>query len=612
MKVAFYARVSTRNQEKRGTIASQLEALRKYAQDQGHELAADYVCTDEGYSGALLARPALDRLRDGARAGAFDAVVVLSPDRLSRKYAYLILIIEELERYGIKVLFLEQPPADDPHSTLLLQIQGAVAEYERTKIAERYRRGKLYRARQGEVFWASVPYGYRHIKRQDGQPPQLAINEQTAEVVRKIFLWHAHERVSVRQIAKRLTTEGVPTPKGGPRWGETTVHRILGREEYLGTIYYNRAQEIAVPNPDGIGYHRKRVTRPASEWIPVSIPALIERELFDQSQQVHIHNERFSPRNLHEEHWLLRQLLRCAECGYKCVCVADKRRPHMPLSYYYRCNKQDRHWTRPHCRPNHMRADLLDETIWREVRRHLLNPALLLKAQKLLHDGEPLDHSLLASQIKSTKKRLEQVLAEKRRLIDAYQQGFLSKAEFGARAKTVQQRAAALNRDLDKLADTYKTSDRTSELLKSLAAFTGTMAATIDALTFHQRQTLVRQVLEEVVIDHGKLKLFFKIPVQHPPAAAPSPPARPLSSELNLRSSCQHAVDVGMIAAGSACGLERQHRAGAAGVRYQALPDGGPSGSKEDAVDCPRAADLQSAGPTRQNAARTTDGERLG
>ncbi len=128
MKVALYARVSTQRQEKKGTIASQLEALHTYAQQQKYEVAEDYVCCDDGYSGTLLARPELDRLRDGAQAGAFDAILILSPDRLSRKYAYLILILEEFERFATPVIFLEQPPSDDPHSVLLVQIQGAVAE----------------------------------------------------------------------------------------------------------------------------------------------------------------------------------------------------------------------------------------------------------------------------------------------------------------------------------------------------------------------------------------------------------------------------------------------------------------------------------------------------
>jgi site-specific DNA recombinase len=180
MKVALYARVSSKLQEKKGTIASQIEALRRHAREKRYTIAKEFVCLDDGFSGATLDRPGLDRLRDGAAGGQFDAVLVHSPDRLSRKYAYLILILEEFERLGVEVLFLEQPPPDDPHSALLVQIQGAVAEYDRAKILERYRRGKLHRARQGEIFWWSVPFGYRHIPRRDDVPAHVVVDEAQA------------------------------------------------------------------------------------------------------------------------------------------------------------------------------------------------------------------------------------------------------------------------------------------------------------------------------------------------------------------------------------------------------------------------------------------------
>jgi DNA invertase Pin-like site-specific DNA recombinase len=154
MKVALYARVSSQRQEKRGTIASQVEALRHYARDHHYSIAENYV-----------------------------------------------------------------------------------------KLAERYRRGKLYRARQGEVFWASISYGYRRRPRQGSVPASLVIYEPEAEVVRKIFHWHAYEGMSIRQIVKRLTREGHTTPKGGRRWAESTVHKIVRQEAYLGTLYYNRSYE---------------------------------------------------------------------------------------------------------------------------------------------------------------------------------------------------------------------------------------------------------------------------------------------------------------------------------------------------------------------------------
>ena len=491
MNVALYARVSTKNQEKHGTIASQLEALRAYAKRQGVEVAEDYVCRDEGYSGVLLARPGLDRLRDGAQAGAFDAIFVLSPDRLSRKYAYLILILEEFERFGVPVTFLEQPPADDPHSALLVQIQGAVAEYERTKLAERYRRGKLYRARQGEIVWNSVPYGYRRVPRRDGVPAHLVIDEAQADVVRKIFAWHAHEGMTIRQITKRLTRESYPTPKGGPQWGETTVHRILRREAYVGTLYYNRSVWDSVPATDGGNGRRKKGLRPPSEWIAISIPPLLERETFERSRARHGPNQQFSPRNLHQERWLLRRLVRCEKCGLKCACVAAA----APSAPYYRCEKQDRVLGRPRCRPNHIRAEALDDLVWQEIRRHLLAPDLLVKAQTSLTQSEALDQSLLSTQLEHIRKRLGQVKGERRRLLDVYQRGFIEKNEFESRISQVADRAAQLQADLESLEQDSQQANASLNLSRRLHDFTSTITGRLDKMTFHERQMLVLSLI---------------------------------------------------------------------------------------------------------------------
>src|SRR4051812_3636553 len=131
MRAAIYARVSTERQERQQTISSQISALRDWADAAGHTLAEAYVFRDEGYSGSRLDRPALDALRDAVRDAAFDIVAVFSPDRLARKYAYQVLLMEEFRRTGCEVVFLHRPISDDPNDQLLLQIQGAIAEYER-------------------------------------------------------------------------------------------------------------------------------------------------------------------------------------------------------------------------------------------------------------------------------------------------------------------------------------------------------------------------------------------------------------------------------------------------------------------------------------------------
>jgi site-specific DNA recombinase len=547
MKVALYARVSSQIQEKKGTIASQVEALRLYAREHQHEIVESYVCKDDGYSGAVLARPALDRLRDGAQAGAFDAMVVLSPDRLSRKYAYLILILEEFERFGTQVLFVEQPPANDPHSALLVQIQGAVAEYERAKLTERYRRGKLYRARQGEVFWASISYGYRRVPRQDSVPAHLVIHEFEAEVVRKMFYWHAYDGMSIRQIDKRLTREGYPTPKGGKCWAESTTHKILRRKDYLGTLDYNKSYEVTVTSPEGVP-RKKKFFRPESEWIPISIPPIIDLETFERSQARHGRNEQFSPRNLKEEHWLLRRLVRCERCGCKCACVADKRRPYLPVANYYRCEKQEPVEGRERCRPNHIRSKPLDELVWEEVRRHLLEPELLLKAQTTLKDTQSLDESFITTQLNNTRKRLSQIQAERRRLLDALQGGFITGAEFEARAPNVSIRIENLKADLKALEEESKNASAGKQLLTRMTDFTKTITDRLDSMTFQEKQELVRTVLDEVVINRNTVKLLFKIPL--PKTKKPDfrnnnqGDRKTVSTELDLRSHCGEGVDM--------------------------------------------------------------------
>ena len=177
MKAAIYARVSTERQEREQTVASQVALLAAWAAAHGHELPEEHRFVDEGYSGARLDRPGLDRLRDAAHDGAVELVVVLSPDRLARRYAYQVLLLEELRRAGCRVVFLQHPISDDPDDQLLLQIQGAIAEYERAVMRERFRRGKLHRARAGQYLGSTPPYGYRYVPKGDGAPGHLVVLE---------------------------------------------------------------------------------------------------------------------------------------------------------------------------------------------------------------------------------------------------------------------------------------------------------------------------------------------------------------------------------------------------------------------------------------------------
>ena len=242
-RAAIYARVSSHRQQKQSTIRSQVAQLRSRVEQEGHQLLDEHILLDDGYSGSYLDRPALDRLRDLVRERAIDAVYIHSPDRLARRYVHQVILMEELERFGCKTIFLEHTPSKDPDSQLLVQIQGVIAEYERAKIAERLRRGKLYHSRQGAVVSWKAPYGYSYV-RYDGERGRWEINKNEAPLIRELFGWVRDEGISVRQATKRLTASPWK-PRGGREvWTTSSVRQILTNEAYYGVSYYNRRRWI--------------------------------------------------------------------------------------------------------------------------------------------------------------------------------------------------------------------------------------------------------------------------------------------------------------------------------------------------------------------------------
>ncbi len=540
MRVALYARVSTERQERQGTIASQLDALHRFAQEHGHEVVGAYVCVDDGYSGSRLDRPGLDRLRDGAEAGAFEAVVVLCPDRLARKYAYQVLILEELEHFGVRVIFLEQPPSEDPHVRLLVQIQGAIAEYERMKITERYRRGKLFRARQGEVVSWKVPYGYRRIPRRDGVPAHLEIAEPEAQVVRQIFAWHVEDRLSIRQIALRLTESAHPSATGLRRWAYSMVGRLLRNEAYIGTLYFNR-YELLGGDATTAGPRRrtKRRTRrrPVSEWIPISVPPLISEELFRRSQAIHPDNSRFSPRHLKSGHYLLRGLVRCRVCDLGTSCHRMRGRDGTFHHYYY-CTGHDllRARSREGCPQRNLRADELDALVWTEVRRHLEDPILILEAYAKLR-AEPVlrPDDVVAQESRALEHKLVEMDREEHRLLDAYQAGLIELPQLERRQGVLRQRRSHVQGGLEMIRSEHTAALRRADLQISLQSFTRSVRAPLATLPFEDRQRLVRAVIERVMVEEGQVDIHFAIPVPEPPNGDGPDRRGQVSGDFHLR-----------------------------------------------------------------------------
>jgi site-specific DNA recombinase len=383
MRVALYARVSTESQQARGTIGSQLAVLRDRVGAEGDEVVAEFC--DDGHSGARLDRPGLDALRDAAEAGLIERVWCLSPDRLARVYAYQVIVLDELARNGVRVRFTDAPAIDDdPQAKLLTQVQGVIAEYERAKIAERYRRGKLFRSRAGEVLAWRTPYGYRRQPRDAHRPARLEVFEPEAAVIRRIFADAAVGGHSLREIIRGLAADGVPPPTGHDRlWSTSTLSKLLRNEAYIGRVYFNRTEAIPDPRP---GRRNKQVPRPREDWIAIAVPALIDERTFEAARRAGRDNSQWSPRRTEPGQWLLRGLVKCGTCGVGTNCHKMRGRNGTWHRYYYCRNHDPIKAGGPdrRCPERNIRSDALDEFVFDQVRAALLRPDVLTAGEQAL------------------------------------------------------------------------------------------------------------------------------------------------------------------------------------------------------------------------------------
>lgn len=241
MRVAIYVRVSTLRQAQAQPFEQQLERLKAHIQANGWILSEQAIYIDDGYSGSSLKRPGLDLLRDRVAAAEFDLVLITSPDRLARNYVHQVLLLEELQRFGCKVEFPDRPMTQDPHDQLLLQICGAVAEYERTLITERMRRGRLLKLRSGLLLpWTHTPYGYRVNPERPRDPAGVRLDPAEAAIVAELFATYLEESTSLFDLARYLFSKEICSPRGKKRWGVASLRGILTNPAYTGQVYAGR------------------------------------------------------------------------------------------------------------------------------------------------------------------------------------------------------------------------------------------------------------------------------------------------------------------------------------------------------------------------------------
>ena len=502
VRAALYARVSSEKQAKQNTIGSQLASLRERIAADGLALLEDHCFVDDGHSGSTLLRPALERLRDAAYAGQLDCLYVLAPDRLARNYAYQFLLMEELQRHGVEIVFLNQSLGKTPEERMLVQMQGVVAEFERAKILERCRRGRRYAAQQGRVSVLSqAPFGYRYHSKQVHGEARFEVDAEQAEVVRQIFDWVGRERVTLSEARRRLHQRGVCSPSGQIRWAPSSLASLLGNSAYRGQALF----------------HSGAVAHDAtSEAIAIPVPALIGEALFATVQEQLQENQRRHRQRRQGEPHLLQGLTVCQVCGRAFVYTWCRRTPAAPAYRYYRCTSmltargQQRTCTNPT-----IAASALEETVWQDVRALLREPRRLAAEyqRRLTHTSPPAESLLWLTQQQAKEQR---VLT---RLIDAYENGLLQKEEFAPRLEKARQRLQDWQTQLDQMQAAQADEQTLEQALGRLEDFATRMETGLREPTSQQQREILTALVKRVEIAPDKIRVIYKI---HPLAAEPA------------------------------------------------------------------------------------------
>jgi site-specific DNA recombinase len=394
----LYARVSTDEQARSGySLAQQLEALREYAAREGYEVLEEV--SDPGQSGASLERPGMDRVRDLVALGGVAVVLAQDRDRFAREPAYHYLLKREFEEHGTKIRALNDRGDESPEGELTDGILDQLAKYEKAKIAERTRRGKLRKAREGRVICGATPtYGFRYNETRDG----LLINEPEMRVVEKIFHLAANG-VAVRAIQARLYAEGIAAPKGGPLWDDRVLRRLIANDVYrphsfeeiadlvtpevaarldsakeYGIQWFNRKQASVhtVTELDGNGgrRYRKRTyvkLRPREEWIAVPVPAHLPKNLVDRARSALENSKGYERKGL-TRGWELRGLVRCP-CGSGMGTLTSRSKGG-PSYHYYTCVRRRKRGRLCTCTQKSLAAIDAESTVWGFISDLLQDP----------------------------------------------------------------------------------------------------------------------------------------------------------------------------------------------------------------------------------------------
>ena len=510
---AVYGRVSTAKQEEDGTIETQLTAVRDYAQQHGLSIVKEYI--DDGWSGDVLMRPSLDAMRQDVSAKIWDCVLIYDPDRLARRYSYQELVMDELTEAGVEVKFVTIPAPKNPEEKILHGVRGIFAEYERTKIAERFRLGKQRKIKEGHIMVSQPLYGYDYTPRRGNEHGYYTINEKEAKVVRMIFDWVANDGLTIRQVVRKLQELGIQ-PRKSTRgvWSTSTLTTQLRNRAYIGEAHWRSSIAIVPQNPINKEKYRKlkkssRKARPAEEWMTVPVPAIVDIAIFEKARERLTQHAALNKRNKKYE-YLFGGLMQCS-CGQKRIGAG---RQHGKYLYYDCCDKILCFPLPKNCAERPINARVADDFGWSNLAKLMTSPELMLKQAKRTTDKRQARQGVQKGSAPELQKEIASLRQQEDRYNKAYGASLMSIEQLKAYVSPIRERIVGIERQLAAVHERSQLVDEpiipTEEEITLTASI---FEASLSGLNFEQKREIVLRTVETITGTQKQLEMRGFIPV---------------------------------------------------------------------------------------------------
>ena len=515
--ISVYGRVSTSNQENEGTIETQLSAVKDFAQKNNYTIVQEYL--DNGWSGDSIVRPALDQLRIDAKKKIWEAVLMYDPDRLARRYSYQELVMDELREAGIEIIFVTVPSPKNSEDKILHGVRGLFAEYERAKITERFRLGKLRKVKEGHILATEALYGYTYIRgnKEKNMHGYYEINPEEARVAKMIFNWIADEGLTIRAVVRRLQELDIK-PRKSKRgvWNTSTLTTMLRNKAYIGEAHWGSSYAVVPENPINKERYRKmkkssRKIKPEDEWIAskIPVPVIIDKALFMRVREQLKTNFALCDRNKKNQ-YLLAGKIRCI-CGKTRGGEGPQHGKHL----YYRCNDRNYCFPLPRtCMEGGINARTADRLVWDKITGLMSSPDLL---QTQIDRWTNARRNKITSSIGDTKvieKEIVKVRDQEERYNKAYGAGLFTIGQLKEYTTPIKEQIASLELQIAKAKQQEDQINATAMPSKDeIISFAEESAKTVYDLSFELKRAIVTNVIDKIIATQQKLEVSGYIPI---------------------------------------------------------------------------------------------------